>query len=150
MRVVISDTSCLILYDKIGELEILRNTFSTILVTREVAEEYGQGLPNWINIKIIKNLRQYEELKEELGPGEASSIVLAKEMSGSLLVIDEKRGRRVANELKIEIIGSFGILLKAKEKGVIKSVRKIIEKIDQTNFRISRTIRAELLRRAGE
>lgn len=150
MRAIITDTSCLILYDKINELDILRKTFSSLIVTPQVAEEFGADLPNWIKVKPIQDTEQYSQLIDELGRGEASSIVLAQEIRGSLLIIDEKRGRRVAKSLRIEIIGSLGILLKAKQKGIIKTVRSILEKIGRTNFRISKVIKEELLRRANE
>ena len=50
-KAIISDTSCLILLDKIGELEILNKLFGTIITTIEVASEFGQPLPSWIEIK---------------------------------------------------------------------------------------------------
>jgi predicted nucleic acid-binding protein len=150
MRAVISDASCLILYDKISELEILRGTFSSLIITPQVAKEFGDELPNWIRVKTIRDTGQYHELIQSLGRGEASSIVLAQEIRGSLLIIDEKRGRRVAKNLSIEIIGSLGILLKAKQKEVIKSVASMLEKIEQTNFRVSKVVKEELLKRANE
>ena len=78
MRVIIADTSCLILYDKINQFEILQKTFTELIVTREVAEEYGE-LPNWVTTKEVTDNGQYLKLAEDLGKGEASSIALALE-----------------------------------------------------------------------
>ena len=50
-KAIISDTSCLILLDKIGELEILNKLFGTIITTPEVANEFGQPLPFWVEIQ---------------------------------------------------------------------------------------------------
>lgn len=50
-KTIISDTSCLILLDKIGELEILNKLFGTITTTAEIALEFGQPLPSWFEIK---------------------------------------------------------------------------------------------------
>ncbi len=50
-RTIISDTSCLILLDKIGELSILKKLFGNITTTSEVAKEFGQPLPPWFEIK---------------------------------------------------------------------------------------------------
>jgi len=66
------------------------------------------------------------------------------------LIIDERKGRKVAERLKIEIIGSLGVLIKAKDKGVIKSVKEILDLIDKTNFRISESIKKKILKKAGE
>lgn len=151
MIIVIADTSCLITYDKINGFDILKKTFNEIIITKEVAEEYGHELPNWIVIKSYDNKKEYTELRISLGKGEASSIVLAKELEGSLLIIDEKRGRKIARKMSVNIIGSLGILLKAKAKGVINSVGSVIEKIEtETNFRIANSIKEELLKRAKE
>ncbi|MCB9349913.1 MAG: DUF3368 domain-containing protein [Lewinellaceae bacterium] len=149
MKVIIADTSCLIIYDKIGQFEILQKTFVDLMVTKEVAEEFGD-LPNWVTIKEVTDKSQYLQLSENLGKGEASSITLALEFDDSLLIIDEKKGRKVAKDLRIEIIGSLGILIKAKEKGVIKSVKEVLALIDETDFRISQTIREKVLKESGE
>lgn len=150
MKAIIADTSCLILYDKINKLEILRDTFVELIVTDEVAEEFGGGLPGWIAIRQITNQKQYFELVKNLGKGEASSITLALEFDDSLLIIDERKGRKVAEEMEIEIIGSLGVLIKAKEKGTIESVKEILNLIDKTNFRISNSIKEQVLKKAGE
>jgi len=75
---------------------------------------------------------------------------LAKEFEESLLIIDERKGRKKAESLGIETIGSLGLLLMAKEKGVIRKVSEILALIDQTNFRISSSVREAVLRQSGE
>ena len=70
--------------------------------------------------------------------------------AGMKAIIDERKGRKVAQRLKIEIIGSLGVLIKAKEKGVIKSVKVILDLIDKTNFRVSESIKEKVLKKAGE
>lgn len=120
------------------------------MVTDEVAEEFGVELPGWITKRQIAKQDQYFELAINLGKGEASSITLALEFDKSVLIIDERKGRKVAEEMKIEIIGSLGVLIKAKEKGAIESVRDILNLIDKTNFRISDSIKEQVLRKTGE
>lgn len=123
--------------------------FTELTVTPEVAEEYGE-LPNWISITGVNDQTEYSKLLTNLGKGEVSSISLALEIDKSLLIIDEKKGRRVAEELNIEIIGSLGILAKAKEMGIVSSVNKILRLIAKTDFRISQKIKKKILSMAGE
>jgi len=149
MRVIIADTSCLILYDKLGRWDILQQTFEDLRVTEEVAQEFGE-LPAWIKVETTPDRSQYRQLLNELGAGEASSIALALSLESSLLIIDEKRGRRKAQEYHLDIIGSLGVLLKAKEAGVIDAVKPVLEQINQTNFRLSNSIFQEVLREAEE
>jgi len=99
-------------------------------VTREVADEYGE-LPDWIVVKEVSDKAKYAELTNSLGKGEASSIALALESGKSLLIIDEKKGRKIAENMEIEIIGSLGILIKAKEKGIVNSVEEVLQLIDK-------------------
>ena len=149
MKTIIADTSCLIVYDKIGQLEILRQTLPNLIVTKEVEVEFGV-LPDWVRIKELKDRGDYFKLLRNLGKGEASSISLALELDNSLLIMDEKKGRKVAQKLRIETIGSLGVLMKAKEKKIIKSVGVILNLIDGTDFRLSRAIREEILKESGE
>lgn len=79
MTTVISDTSFPILYNKLDQLNLLRKTFDTLKITEEVADEYGEGLPSWIEVVKITNQSDYLELIKVLGRGEASSILLAEE-----------------------------------------------------------------------
>ncbi len=148
-QVIISDTCCLILLEKIGRIEILKAIFEQVVVTDEVAEEFGL-LPTWIEVKHLKDKQLYNELRLELGSGEASSIAFATEVEGILLIIDERKGRKKAEELGLSIIGSLGVLLKAKQKGVIPSLLEVIQEIDKTDFRVSEAIKLKLLGEAGE
>ncbi len=149
MRKVIVDASCLILYEKIERLDILQALFPELIATQEVIEECGFK-PDWIHVRSFTSLAKYLALTVGLGKGEASSIALAMETDHSLLIIDEKKGRRKAKELNLEIVGCLGILLLAKKMGVIESVKQIVNLIDNTNFRLSPTLRAKILKEANE
>lgn len=68
----------------------------------------------------------------------------------SLLIIDEKKGRRLAQELGIKITGLMGIILKAKEKNLLQPSKDLIEKLEQNDFRISSKSKADLLKFMNE
>lgn len=147
--ITVSDTSCLILFSKIGELELLRQLFGKIHITESVSEEFNQPIPDWIEIvhletEIHKGLSSYLDL------GEATSIALAAEFEESLLIIDEVKGRRIAKEMGISVTGSMGVLIAAKSNGYLKIVRPIIDKIEKTNFRISKELIDRVLEKANE
>lgn len=135
-KIIVADTSCLILFYKIGELELLHRVFGQIIITEVVSIEFGRPLPYWFLIKNPKS-NIYSGLLGTLDAGEATSISLATEYKECLLIIDELKGRTVAKELRLKISGSLGVLVTAKSKGVINSVKPILNKIRQTDFRIS-------------
>jgi predicted nucleic acid-binding protein len=149
-RVIVSDTSCLILLHKIGRLDILKSVFGRIIVTPVIAKEFNERLPDFIDIQNPENLNYQRILETFLDAGEASAIALAIEFNDCLLIIDEIKGRREAKSLQLKITGTFGILIIAKEKGIINSVSEIIELIKDTNFRVSNNLVNETLRRCGE
>ena len=149
-KTIISDTSCLILLDKIGELEILNKLFGTITTTTEVAEEFGQELPGWFEIKQPADKNYQSIIEASVDKGEASAIALAIESDDCLLIIDDLKGRKFALQLGLTIIGTIGIIVDAKLTGIIPSVIPVLAKIKDTNFRITEQLESLILKRAGE
>ncbi|MBV7533109.1 DUF3368 domain-containing protein [Chitinophaga sp. sic0106] len=149
-NVVIADTSCFILLDKINELELLHKLFGDIMTTDTIAIEFGKPLPVWVHIKEVADLHYQNILELEVDKGEASAISLAIETGLALLILDDLKARKVADKLLLTYTGTLGLLLKAKEKGLITAVRPILEKIQNTNFRFSKNVFADILKVAGE
>lgn len=116
---IVSDTSCLILLDKIAELYLLQRLFGQVLTTQIVANEFGRELPDWIGIQNPANIKSQLLLEAALDKGEASSIALALEKEDCLLIIDELRGRKLAKRLGLTITGTLGVLAQAKRSGYI-------------------------------
>jgi len=149
-EIIVSDTSCLILLDKLGRLDLLRKLFGNIKITQVVADEFGKSIPEFIKIEnpIDKN---YQKILESfLDSGESSALALALEKKNCLLILDDIKGRREARQLEIHFTGTLGILVIAKEKGLIKSFTNILEDIKKTNFRISEDLIKEVKRKCGE
>lgn len=149
-RTIISDTSCLILLEKIGELSILNKLLGNITTTSEVAEEFGHQLPLWFEIKDPKDKNYQAIIEASVDKGEASAIALAIELDDCLLIIDDLKGRKFAHQLGLTIIGTIGVIVDAKLAGVIPSVKPILSKIKSTNFRITEKLELLILKRAGE
>jgi predicted nucleic acid-binding protein len=148
--IVISDTSCLIILHKIGELDLLQKVYDSVFTTPEVAQEFSQVLPGWIKIERVKNKEYQEFLETQVDLGEASAIALAKEMVSPLLLLDDLKARKLALKLKIKFTGTLGVINKAKQIGVLDQVKPIIEKLLATDFRISENIIDEMLRKNNE
>ena len=147
---IISDTSCLIILNNIGELELLPKIYGRIITTSEVANEYGELLPEWIEIKSVKDKNKQKIFENEVDKGEASAIALAIETPQSTIILDDYKARRLAKELGLTITGTIWIIVRAKVLGFIPSVKNVFEKMRQTNFRFSEEIERQALRDAGE
>lgn len=149
-NIFICDTSCLILFSKIDELHILKQLAVEVNITSIVQQEFGRPLPDWINIKDPLDPHYRRILEMEIDRGEASSIALALEMENSILIIDDLKGRKIAQRLSLRFSGSFGLILKAKQNGIIKSVMPVIQKVRNTNFRFSEDLFDTIIEEAGE
>lgn len=160
--IVISDTSVISNLAAIGQLDLLRKLYGKIIIPEAVYNEMA-GLSyvvpgavevqtvNWIEQKSITRSDLVAKMRNVLDLGEAEAIALAVEIQADLIIIDEKRGRAIAMSYQLNIIGILGVLLQAKDRCLIPSVKPLIlELINQANFRVSHQLYAEILHIAGE
>ena len=149
-KIIISDTSCFIILTNIGELHLLQKLYSKITTTIEIATEFGEPLPDWVEILSVKSKDTQRLLEMQIDNGESSAIALALEISDSLLILDDIKARKVATLLGLSITGTLGIIIKAKLEGIIPSVIPILNKIKQTDFRLSNEVESQVLKAAME
>jgi uncharacterized protein len=120
---VVADSSPLIILAKIGCFDSLNRVFQCIHISPEVHSEIvisGAGLPGslevsgaeWIQVKAIQNPGDVYSAQRQygLGPGEMSTILLAKELAANPVLLDDYRARKLAKAEGLEILGSVGLL----------------------------------------
>lgn len=149
---VISDLSSLIALSEIGKLNLLNKIFGEVIIPNAVEKEVyrEKSPPKWIKIfSVTQRLASYI-LESSLGPGESEAICLFKEVNADILILDDLNARRVAEKLEINITGTLGILLLAKEKKLIKLIKPLIEELMKGSFRISDELYEDVLDLAGE
>jgi len=148
-KIIISDTSCLIALSKIDKLDLLKGLYHEIIITKEVYQEFGSSLPDWIIISEVKDKQKQKEIEERLDKGEASSIALALEIENTSLIIDEIKGRKIAQSFNIDIIGTIGIILLADKKGLISDVTSLILRLVNKGFRLSDNLINKIIEKYG-
>lgn len=149
-KIIISDTSCFILLTNIGELDLLHKVYNQVVTTVDIAIEFGEPLPEWVEILQVNNTARQEILELQLDKGESSAIALALETPNSLIILDDYKARKIAQRLHIAFTGTVGVIIKARLKGIIPSVKPLLEKIKATNFRLSADIEHQILKEANE
>ncbi|QJD79702.1 DUF3368 domain-containing protein [Spirosoma rhododendri] len=149
-NLVISDTSCLVLLTNIDELDLLRRCYDRILITPEVATEYGIPLPEWIEIRSPSDRNMQQVLLETLDLGEATALSLAWELRHYTVIIDDLKARKAGIRMGLRVTGTIGVIVRAKQKGILTQATPILAKVQQTNFRVSDNVIAEAIREAGE
>ena len=120
--------------------------WKTCFIKRSISRDYNKKsclprvsgpLPDWIIITEVKDKQKQKEIEEKLDKGEASSIALALEIDSATLIIDEIKGRKIAQSFNIDIIGTIGIILLADKKGLIADVTSLILRLVNKGFRLS-------------
>jgi uncharacterized protein len=152
--IVVSDTSPLTALISIGRTEVLRSLFGEVLIPPAVEIElrrFHTDLPAFVRVRAIANIAQVAQLVGRLDLGEAEAIVLAQETRADYLLMDEIKGRDVARQQGLRVIGLLGILLEAKKHRLIHSVRETLDQLEaETTFFVTADLKTRLLNEAGE
>lgn len=149
-KIIISDTSTLVIFQKIDELGLLKKNYKELVTTEEIASEYGEPLPEWIKICEVQDKKYQRFLETQIDKGEASAIALSTEFEEVLLLLDDLKARKLAQKLNIKITGALGIIHQSKNRGYIEKVKPVIDKLLATDFRISQNIIDEILKMNNE
>lgn len=144
-EIIISDSSTIIALYDLGKLDLLQKLYKTVTVTPQVSTEVLISLPEWFKTKYLKDDVKFAELREKLDIGEASAIALSLENKNSKLIIDETKGRNIAQSLNIPIIGTVGILILAYKKEMIDDLEKNLFQLKENGFYISDKVIAKAL-----
>ena len=152
--IVVSDTTALTALLQVGLVEILPRLFNEVVIPEAVERELRRAhsvLPSFLHTIPVADRKLVDRLCRDLDQGEAEAIALILEKRGDLLLIDERKGRRVAQREGVPVIGLLGVLLQAKRHGVIQSVHQTIDKLQTAaGFRISEALKTRLLHESGE
>lgn len=135
---------------KIEELDLLKKVYGQIITTSDIVEEFGEELPEWIIIENVNDKSRQRILELQIDRGESSAIALALEIPNSTLILDDFKARKIAQQLGIPVTGTIGVIIKAKLNGIIPSIKPYLDKIKETNFRISAEIELQALKEANE
>ena|SRR5690554_1145739 len=159
MLKIISNTTPLISFLKIGQLELLREIYNTIIIPEAVFAEVEKGKYksyymdisqfDWIDIQEIKDKKVLSYFLD-LDAGEAEVIVLATEIAADLVIIDETLGRRFAKHADLKVTGTIGILVKAKEVGLVKKVSPLLDELQKKGVWINNKLKERILAKVNE
>ena len=149
-QIVINTGPILALIAATENLSILNLLYKKVYVTYEVVNEILEGGVSNFGInefkeasflyKQTKPLNISPILKNTLDIGEASVIQFALNNKIQTVCIDEKPGRRIAKLYDLSLTGSIGILIKAKNKGGIKSIQDAINKMKSKGVYLSENV----------
>lgn len=156
--IIVSDASSISNLLQIGLIEILHQLYGEITITPAVErelfaiDEQGEAIKQvaWIKVITPTDQKMILKLLDDLDLGEAESIALALEHSAKYLIIDEYLGRQIADHLGIKIVGILGVLIQAKQEGLIPAIKLYIEQLRNIGFRLNQQLVVKILKQLGE
>lgn len=163
--IVISDTSPITNLAAIGQLDLLQQLYTTIVISTAVYNEMvavAKIVPgavevqtlSWIQTQTVADAKRVVDIQTSqanIDLGEAEAIALALELKADLLLMDERRGRTLAINYGLNITGLLSILLQAKRNGFIISVKPILNLlIEEADFRVNSQLYEAILQAADE
>jgi predicted nucleic acid-binding protein len=147
---VVCNSSPIIGLAKLERLDIIEKLYQEIIVpeavfdelitkgrnkdkTAEISELIDQNI---ISVQKVNNRELIRALRKDLDYGESEVIALALELQADLVILDEKDARDLAEFYNLKKIGLLGILIRAKERGLISSVKEYMDRLINAGFRI--------------
>lgn len=160
--IVVSNSSPLIALARVNQLPLLQKLDTELCLPAAVWNEVvvqGVGQPGavavqgaaWIRQCAVKNAPLVISLRQDLGAGEAEAIALAQELPADLPVLDERHARETARLLSIPVTGVLGVLVEAKNRGLLPAVKPVAHDLRAlAGFHLSPGLEAAVLKQAGE
>lgn len=160
--IVVSNTSPLTNLASIGRFEILRELFGEIHFARGVWEELnfaGRPQPGrllverapWCHLHEVEGRSLVTALRRDLDRGEAETLALSLELGADLVLLDEREARHAAELLGLRPLGVLGILLEAKRRGLIPTVRPALDALRaDAGFYLHDALYVQVVQEAGE
>ncbi len=158
-EVIVSDATSVIAFSRINRLELLQRIVGEIIIPEEVSKELFEYKKSdvkiiksckWIRVEKVKSRNDVELLMPTLDRGEAEVIILSKELKADLVIIDELSARKVAMMLDLPLIGTVGLLIAAREKGLIEKVKPLWNEMIAQGIRYGEEFYRKVLQEIGE
>lgn len=158
---IVCDTTVLLYLGRINHAQLLPKLFEAILVPKTVILELDAGRLlrsdtidprnlDWVT-SVEATLSEMNALPpNHLGRGERAVIAYAHAHTGCVAGLDDLQARIFADELGLKVIGTIGVLIRAKQAGVIHSIRELLQNLQQQGFHLSPEVSQEAFRLAGE
>jgi predicted nucleic acid-binding protein len=154
----VSNSSPLILLAKCGRLDLLRGVYGLLVVPPAVKDEVVAPPPragaeiqvlSWLRVQAPGDSDLLRSLKDDLDLGEAEAVALAFELQEAV-ILDDRPARRRARSLGLAVTGTAGVLVVAKQRGIVSVVHPLLDELRAAGLRLGDEAYQAVLEAAGE
>ena len=160
MRKIIVNSTPLIALAKANKLEILKEMYEHIIIPeavyREVTEKDDvaaqriEAAREWIEVRKVDSNLDRRMYKAKLHDGEVEVMLLAQEIGADAVVIDDGAARKTAEYLGLPLTGTLGVMIKAKQRGLLEAVMPVIQQMEQNGIFFSRELKERIRKLSKE
>ncbi len=159
--IVVCNSTPLIYLAAIGKFDLLHSQYGKVNIPNAVFDEVvtqGTGrwgaaetaAATWIQQRHVVDVAEVAALQSHLHGGESEVVVLAKELHADLAIVDDSAARHVLSMRGIPLIGTVGVLMAAKSRGLISNLKPELDALRKASFRLSDRVYHACLRAVGE
>ncbi len=158
---IICDATVWLYLGLLSQVDLLNRLYDRVITTETVCRELDAGRLNRQNILDPRHLPWVTLVEAEaqsiaalpenrLGPGEQSILAYALDHHIPIVGLDDRQAREFAGRLGLHVIGTVGLLLKARRDGLLMSLRPLLTQLRQEGFYLSESLEEFALRQANE
>jgi predicted nucleic acid-binding protein len=159
-RVLVVDASPLILLGRIERLDLLASLAESLLVPEAVIREIQAEPARNATASQLDGLSSVLRLEDQplpdrigswsLGEGESQVLAHGLQRPGAEVVLDDLAARRCAGRLGLPMIGTLGVVVLCRHRGLIPAARPVVEALCDAGLRLKPSLMDEALARVGE
>lgn len=160
MRKVIVNSTPLIALGKAGKLNVLKEMYGEIIIPEavfgevtakdDIARRLLLNNESWIKVQTISDSLEKKMYRSRLHEGEVEVMILAREKNADLVIIDDYAARKTAEYLGLKLTGTVGVLIKAKQSGIIDNIMPVIQTMEQNGIYYSEQLKMQIRILAGD
>jgi uncharacterized protein len=148
--VAVCDSACITALCEIDRLELLVDSYARVLIPAEVREELRNHPVDRFEVRSPTDLEWVLRHPTRVHRAEAAVIALAREIPEAEVVLDDYKARQLAMSVGLKLIGTIGLILRAKQEGRIQRVAPVLKELRASGFHISPALLNQALSLAGE
>ncbi len=160
-KLIIINSTPIIALASIDKISLLNELYGKVFIPEAVHNEISaksgskahlaiEKFQDWVIIKSIQNMEAKRFFKVQLHDGEVEVMILGRELEADMLIIDDYLAREYAKYLGFKVTGTLGLLLKAKENGIIECVKPLVNNLVDNGIYIDDKLYQSILEIAGE